>query len=106
MDRLQRLFNPKSIAVIGGGAWGAEVLRQCQKIGFAGDLWVVHPTKTDIAGIEPFAHVRDLPALPDAVFIGVNRHLTVDVVRDLSAMGAGGAICFASGFRRSWISTR
>ena len=98
MDRLQRLFNPKSIAVIGGGAWGAEVLRQCQKIGFAGDLWVVHPTKTDIAGIEPFAHVRDLPAPPDAVFIGVNRHLTVDVVRDLSAMGAGGAICFASGF--------
>ncbi|MFT6121416.1 MAG: acyl-CoA synthetase (NDP forming) [Yoonia sp.] len=98
MERLQRLFNPKSIAVVGGGAWGAEVLRQCQKIGFAGDLWVVHPTKTEIAGLVPFANVNDLPAAPDAVFIGVNRHLTVDVVRDLSAMSAGGAICFASGF--------
>ncbi len=98
MERLQRLFAPRSIAVIGGGAWGTEVLRQCQKIGFAGDLWVVHPTKVDIAGLVPFAHVNDLPTAPDAVFIGVNRHLTVDVVRDLSAMGAGGAICFASGF--------
>ena len=98
MDRLQRLFNPKSIAVIGGGAWGAEVLKQCQKIGFAGDLWVVHPTKSDIAGLTPFPQVCDLPAPPDAVFIGVNRHLTVEVVRDLSGMGAGGAICFASGF--------
>ena len=98
MARLQRLFNPRSIAVVGGGVWGAEVLRQCQKIGFSGDLWVVHPTKMDIAGLVPFAHVNDLPTAPDAVFIGVNRHLTVDVVRDLSAMGAGGAICFASGF--------
>ncbi|MFT6076722.1 MAG: acyl-CoA synthetase (NDP forming), partial [Yoonia sp.] len=98
MERLQRLFNPQSIAVIGGGAWGAEVLRQCQKIGFAGNLWVVHPTKTEIAGLVPFAHVNDLPAAPDAVFVGVNRRATVDVVRDLSVMGAGGVICFASGF--------
>ncbi len=98
MERLQRLFSPRSIAVIGGGAWGAEVLRQCQKIGFSGDLWAVHPSKADIAGLVPFRHVSDLPAPPDAVFIGVNRHLTIDVVRDLSAMGAGGAICFASGF--------
>ena len=98
MARLQRLFNPKSIAVIGGGAWGMQVLLQCQKFGFAGDLWVVHPTKTEIAGLVPFAQVDDLPAAPDAVFIGVNRHVTVDVVRALSKMGAGGAICFASGF--------
>ena len=35
---------------------------------------------------------------PDACFVGVNRHATVDVIADLSAMGAGGAMCFASGF--------
>lgn len=70
MERLQRLFAPRSIAVIGGGAWGTEVLLQCQKIGFAGDLWVVHPTKVDIAGLVPFAHVNDLPTAPDAVLSG------------------------------------
>ncbi|WP_340425275.1 CoA-binding protein [Yoonia sp. GPGPB17] len=101
MDRLTRLFNPRSIAVIGGGAWGSEVIRQCQKIGFAGDIWVVHPTKDDIAGLAPFRAIEDLPAPPDAVFIGVNRHATVDAVRSLSSIGAGGAICFASGFREA-----
>ncbi|SIT90884.1 Acyl-CoA synthetase (NDP forming) [Yoonia rosea] len=98
MDRLTRLFNPRSIAVIGGGAWGAEVIRQCQKIGFAGDIWVVHPTKDDVAGHVPYRAIADLPAPPDAVFIGVNRHATVAAVQSLAAIGAGGAICFASGF--------
>ncbi len=45
-----------------------------------------------------FPSLADLPGVPDATFIGVNRHATVDVVGDLSAMGAGGAICFASGW--------
>jgi acyl-CoA synthetase (NDP forming) len=98
MDRLARLFQPKSIAVIGGGAWGTEVIRQCQKIGFAGDIWVVHPIKDDVAGLAPFRKIADLPNPPDAVFIGVNRHATVEAVQELSAIGAGGAICFASGF--------
>jgi acyl-CoA synthetase (NDP forming) len=98
MDRLTRLFNPRSIAVIGGGAWGSEVIRQCQKIGFTGGIWVVHPTKDDVAGLVPFHKIADLPAAPDAVFIGVNRYATVDAVQALAVIGAGGAICFASGF--------
>ena len=43
--------------------------------------------------------------MPDAVFIGVNRHLTIDAVRQLRAMGAGGAVCFASGFREAQAET-
>jgi acyl-CoA synthetase (NDP forming) len=30
--------------------------------------------------------------------VGVNRHLTIDIVRDLAARDAGGAICYATGF--------
>jgi acetate---CoA ligase (ADP-forming) len=42
--------------------------------------------------------LADLPEAPDATFIGVNRFATIDVVAELAAMGAGGAICFASGW--------
>lgn len=98
MDRLQRLLNPRSIAVIGGGAWGEQLILQCQKIGFAGDIWVVHPTKDAIAGLTPLRDLADIPRPPDAVFIGVNRHATIGIVRALSAIGTGGAVCFASGF--------
>ena len=51
-----------------------------------------------MGGLQAYASLADLPGIPDATFIGVNRHATVDVVRELSSMGAGGAICFASGW--------
>lgn len=95
---LNRLLRPKSIAVIGGGAWCANVLRECLKVGFSGDLWPVHPRREEMAGLPVYARVEDLPGVPDAVFIGVNRHVTVETVALLSRMGAGGAVCFASGF--------
>jgi acetyl-CoA synthetase len=34
----------------------------------------------------------------DAAFIAVNRHATLGIVADLARRGAGGAVCFASGF--------
>jgi acyl-CoA synthetase (NDP forming) len=51
-----------------------------------------------IGGLSAYPSLMDLPAPPDASFIGVNRHLTVDIVAELAAMGAGGAVCFASGW--------
>ena len=89
---ISRLLAPRSIAVVGGGQWCANVLDQCRRFGFDGPLWHVHPTKS------AFPHVTALPAAPDAVFIGVNRDATVETVQALSGIGAGGAICFASGF--------
>jgi acyl-CoA synthetase (NDP forming) len=98
---LDRLLRPRSIAVIGGGGWCENAIEQCRKIGFDGDLWAVHPTRSDMGGVPAFASVEALPSAPDAAFIGVNRLATIDVVRTLSSRGGGGAICFASGFREA-----
>lgn len=95
---LSRLFRPKSIAVVGGGSWCANVIEQCQKIGFSGPVWPVHPHRQDILGVSTFANVNALPTAPDAAFIGVNRDATIDVVSALAGRGSGGAVCFASGF--------
>lgn len=97
MKDLSRLLRPKSIAVLGAG-WALNVIEQCEKMGFEGPVWPVHPTKTEIGGLKAYASLADLPKAPDATFIGVNRFATLDVVAELSAMGAGGAICFASGW--------
>ncbi len=98
MRDLSRLFRPKSIAVIGGGAWGRAVVAQTVKMGFAGAVWPVHPTAADVGGIAAFPSIAALPGAPDAVFIGVNRHATIDVLDALRDKGAGGATCFAAGF--------
>lgn len=95
---LSRLFRPRSIAVVGGGAWGKAIVDQCRKMGFSGEVWPVHPTAAEVGGVPAFRSVADLPEGPDASFIGVNRHATLDVLSQLRDRGAGGATCFASGF--------
>ena len=101
MSRLDRLLRPCSIAVIGGGIWCANVIEQCRKVGFQGDIWPVHPTKTEVGGLSTYPSIEALPSAPDASFIGVNRNVTIEAVAALAAVGAGGAICFASGFREA-----
>ncbi|QDC02029.1 acetate--CoA ligase family protein [Mesorhizobium sp. 8] len=98
---LSRLLRPKSVAIIGGGAFGTNVVEQCLKMNYAGAIWPVHPSRAEVHGVPAFKSVADLPGAPDAAFVAVNRNLTIDIIRQLSAMGAGGAICFAAGFRET-----
>jgi acyl-CoA synthetase (NDP forming) len=94
---IERLLKPRSIAVF-GGAQAQEVIRQSDRMGYQGEIWPVHPKKTQILGRRVYRSVEDLPGSPDAAYVGVNRNLTIDIVRDLAARDTGGAICYATGF--------
>jgi len=73
---LSRLLRPKSIAVFGGG-WAANVVEQLLKAGFDGDIWPVHPKRTDVHGVRAYSSLDALPSVPDAAWIGVNRDATI-----------------------------
>eukprot|EP01036_Dinobryon_divergens_P013140 gene13140-17716_t len=81
---MQRLLRPDSLAVFGGRA--------------AAEIWPVHPQLQSVEGLPCFASVADLPGAPDASFIAVHSHATVDIVGQLAARGGGGVIAYASGF--------
>ncbi len=95
---LSRLLRPRSVAVIGGGAWCRSVIDQLTKAGFPGAIWPVHPKGGMVGQNRVYSSLIDLPSPPDASFIGINRDATIGAVSALSQMGAGGAVCFASGF--------
>ena len=97
---LSRTLNPRSIALFGTSP-AQSVIEQCQKLGYNGELWPVHPSRETLAGIKCFKSVADLPHAPDVAFVAVNRHATIDVISQLSETGAGGAVCYASGFAES-----
>jgi acyl-CoA synthetase (NDP forming) len=100
MADLHRLLAPSSVAILGGAA-AERVVTQCRKLGFPGDLWPVHPTRTTVGGVAAFPSLEALPGPPDAVFLGVNRHSTIEAMTILAAMEAGGAVCYGSGFAES-----
>jgi acetyl-CoA synthetase len=95
--QFERLLNPRTIAAF-GGANAAEVIRQSELMGFQGEIWPVHPKKSEILGRRVYRSVEELPRSPDAAYLGVNRYLTIDIIRELVARDAGGAICYATGF--------
>ena len=97
---LDRLIRPQSIAVFGGKE-ARRVIYQCDKMGFAGEIWPVHPREDEILGRKCYRSVAELPGAPDASFVGVNRELTIGIIRDLAGRSAGGAVCYASGFREA-----
>jgi acyl-CoA synthetase (NDP forming) len=86
------------VAVIGGGVWCRSVIEQLFKIGYKGKIFPVHPSKKEILGLKYFKDLEEVPIEIDASFVGVNRNITIEVIKKLNDLNAGGAVCFASGF--------
>ena len=95
---IRRLIAPRSIALIGAGAWTDAVAAGNAAVGYDGAIWRVHPTRTSTATASYYRSVADLPAAPDAAFIAVPNHEAPAVAGALAARGAGGFVCFTAGF--------
>ena len=96
-DNLKRMLAPQHVAFVGGRSM-ARALKRCAEGGYQGQMWLVNPQHDSLEGVPCVRNIADLPCGPDAVFIATNRELTLTCVAELAAIGAGGAICYASGF--------
>lgn len=96
-DNLKRLLAPRHLAFVGGRSM-ARALKRCAEGGYLGQMWLVNPQHQSLEGVPCVRSVAELPCGPDAVFIATNRDLTLTCVAELAAKGAGGVICYASGF--------
>ena len=95
---IHRLIAPRSIALIGAGAWTDAVAAGNLAIGYSGELWRVHPTRRSTPAANYYRSVAVLPGIPDAVFLAVPNSEVPGVAREIAARGAGGFVCFTAGF--------
>jgi acetyl-CoA synthetase len=91
-DPAERLLRPRSVAFVGGSTAPAA-LQVCRDRGFTGTIRYVHPRAEGA-----YRSVSDLPEVPDAAYLAIPAAATIEVVRELAAIGAGGAVCYAAGF--------
>ncbi len=94
---LRRLLNPRHIALVGGEA-AARAIRICRDGGYTGEIYAVHPKRRDTEGIACVPTIADLPVPPDACFLCVSADATIEAVKEIRAIGGGGAVCYAAGF--------
>ena len=97
LTALDRFFRPKTVAVI-GGIEAERVAEQLDLLGYQGEVWPIHPTRTQMAGRSVITSLADLPRAVDVAFLAVPGPSNVELVRELSMLGVGGAVVYASGF--------
>jgi acyl-CoA synthetase (NDP forming) len=95
---IRRLLAPRSIALVGAGAWTDAVAAGNQAIGYTGTVWRIHPSRPSTPETTYYRSVAELPAAPDAAFLAVPNHDAPAVAGALAARDAGGFVCFSAGF--------
>jgi acetyltransferase len=99
--RLDRLFAPRSIAVVGGSpratSPGRAVLKNLRSGGFAGAIHLVNPHYDSIEGIAAVKSYEALSTTPDVVVIAVPPAAVASVLRAAAAKGTAAAIILTAG---------
>ncbi|MGA8680657.1 MAG: GNAT family N-acetyltransferase [Acidimicrobiales bacterium] len=99
---IERLMRPASIAVIGASrrpkTIGHELLVNLTTGGFTGRLYPVNPAGGEIAGLQAYASMSEIPEVVDLAVIAVPAAGVLDVVSDCGRSGVGGLVVISAGF--------
>lgn len=100
---LRRLMHPASIAVVGASdrpsTYAAQVLLNCETIGFQGEIWGVNPSRDEVMGHPCVPTIAELPVAVDAVVVAIPAAAVPPVIDEAGARGCGGAVVISAGFK-------
>jgi acetate---CoA ligase (ADP-forming) len=107
---LERLFRPRSIAVIGAStradAIGLRVIRNLRRMGFAGDIFPVNPRYREVEGLRCLPSIEALPPDVDCAFIAIPAEQGPDVLDAAGRHGIRTAFVNASGYAEGGAAGR
>src|SRR2546422_874630 len=102
-DRVEPIFFPDSIAVIGAsrhkGKVGYAILRNLLVNEFQGKLFPVNPNADSVQGIKAYPSVRAIPDPVDLAIITVPVVAALQAVEECGEKGVRGLVVITAGFR-------
>ncbi|MGH8597950.1 MAG: acetate--CoA ligase family protein, partial [Gammaproteobacteria bacterium] len=102
-DRLDAIFRPKSVAVIGAsnrdGSVGNAIFKNILLGGYCGTLSPVNPNATSIAGVRAYRDVGEIPDDVDLALIIVPAASVPAVLDQCGRIGVRGAVVVSAGFK-------
>lgn len=98
----ERLFDPRSVAIVGASANETSISGQPLKYllahGFGGSIYPVNPRYAQVGGYKCYPDLESLPQSPDVVVIAVAAKRVPAVLQECGRAGARFAIILTSGF--------
>ncbi len=99
---LRRFFAPRSVAYIGAtedlAKFGGRCVRELIDFGYAGAIYPVNPKRQEIFGLQCYAALGDLPAVPDHVGIVLPATAIPEALEQCGRAGVPFATVFSAGF--------
>ncbi|WP_046865786.1 bifunctional acetate--CoA ligase family protein/GNAT family N-acetyltransferase [Microvirga massiliensis] len=100
--RLEKLFAPRSVALVGAspreGSVGRAILKNLREGGFAGKLYLVNPCHPEIDGLSSFASIEDLPEPVDLAVVTTPPASVPGVIEAAGRKGVATAAVVTAGF--------
>jgi len=101
-DRIAKLLNPQSVAVIGASddptRIGGRPIAYMRGQGYQGKIFPVNPNRTTVQGLTAYPTVAALPETPDVAIVIVPASAALESITALAERGCAAAIVFSSGF--------
>ncbi|HEY77481.1 MAG TPA: hypothetical protein G4O09_00010 [Dehalococcoidia bacterium] len=102
-ERLNHVFYPRTIAVIGASAAPGKLGHACVasllEAGFRGRIYPVNPSANEVLGLTAYPSVGAVPGEIDLALIVLPARLTVAAAEECAARGVSATIVISSGFK-------
>lgn len=102
-SRVEHIFRPKSVAVIGAsnrdGSVGSAIFKNILFGGYRGTLYPVNPTSPSIAGVHAYKSVGEIPDEIDLAMIIVPAPAVPAVMEECGRKGVKSAVVVSAGFK-------
>lgn len=98
---IDRMLNPRSIAIVGAspkGGYGGRLLNAVMRAKDRIRIYPVNPNYEEINGLRAYHSIADLPEAPDLVGVVVAYNRVLDVLQECHAKKAGSAVIISAGF--------
>lgn len=98
---IDRMLNPRSIAVVGAtpkGGYGGRLLNAVLKAKDRVNIYPINPNYEEINGVPAFKSLADLPEAPDLVSIIVPHAKVLGVLQECVDRKAGSGVIISAGF--------
>src|SRR5712692_6617772 len=99
--RLDALFRPRSIAVIGASekpTIGRRLIVSLDRLGFSGRVFPVNPNYDTVLGRQCYPNIAELPEAPDVAAFCLGHRLILDAFMAAAERGIRAAVIYDGGF--------
>jgi acetyltransferase len=102
-EKLDAIFNPRRIAVIGAsdreGSIGAKLLRNLIGVGYKGAVYPVNPFRSTVQGITAYPSIKKTPGKVDLAVVATPAHTVPQIIEECGEAGVSGVIITSAGFK-------